>query len=222
MTQEIFKKKNVWLFDLDNTIYSPKTKIFDQIDKRMKLFISDKLKISSDEAFKIQKLYYSKYGTTLFGLMKNYDFEPEEFLEFVHNVDLSNLKKCSKLIQQLKLLPGKKIIYTNGDFDYAKRVLCKLEIEELFDEIFDIKKSRYIPKPKIKPFQDFLQDKKIDTKNCVYFEDLEDNLRPASKIGMTTIHICNERKIKIKPFIDFRFKTIINALDMINNSIKNL
>ena len=219
MAQETFKKKKVWLFDLDNTIYSPKTKIFDQIDKKMKIFISKKLKISKDRAFKLQKLYYKKYGTTLFGLMKNYNFEPDEFLEFVHNVDLGNLKKSSKLLKQLKLLPGRKIIYTNGDFNYAERVLNALGIEKLFDEIFDIKKSCYIPKPKIKPFQEFLESKKIKTKDCVYFEDLEDNLRPASKIGITTIHICNEEKLKIKPFIDFRFKTIINALDMIHSSI---
>ncbi|MBS91870.1 MAG: pyrimidine 5'-nucleotidase [Rickettsiales bacterium] len=221
MTQEIFKKKNVWLFDLDNTVYSPETKIFDQIDKRMKTFISKKLKISQESAFKIQKLYYKKYGTTLFGLMKNYNFEPNEFLEFVHNVDLDNLKKSSKLFKLIELLPGKKIIYTNGDHKYAERVLTALGIENLFDEIFDIKKSRYIPKPKIKPFREFLECKKIKTQDCVYFEDLEENLKSAYKIGITTIHIHNEKKPKIKPFIDFRFKTIINALDMINNSINN-
>ena len=153
--------------------------------------------------------------------MKNFNFEPDEFLEFVHNVDLGNLKKSSKLFKHLESLPGKKIIYTNGDLNYAERVLNALGIEKIFNEIFDIKKSQYVPKPKIKPFKEFLENKKIKMENCVYFEDLENNLRSAYKIGITTIHISDEKKIKIKPFIDFRFKTIINALDMINNSIKN-
>ena len=92
MDEKSFKKKKIWLFDLDNTIYSPSTKIFDQIDKRMKLFISKKLLVSEDEAFALQKKFYNKYGTTLYGLMKHYKFDPDEFLDFVHNVDLSNLK----------------------------------------------------------------------------------------------------------------------------------
>ena len=51
--------KNIkyWLFDLDNTLYSGATKVFDQVDKRMSEFISKKLKISTIEARKIQKNY---------------------------------------------------------------------------------------------------------------------------------------------------------------------
>ena len=83
MSREVFKLKSAWIFDLDNTLYSPKSKIFDQIDIRMKKFISKKLNISLEEAFKVQKLYYHKYGTTLFGLMQNHNLEPDEFLDFV-------------------------------------------------------------------------------------------------------------------------------------------
>ena len=93
MNVEVFKEKKVWLFDLDNTIYSPNTKIFDQIDQRMKLFISKKLSISENDAFILQKKFYHKYGTTLYGLMKNYELDPDEFLNFVHDIDLSKLKK---------------------------------------------------------------------------------------------------------------------------------
>ena len=121
MKGQIFKKKNIWLFDLDNTIYSPQTKIFDQIDQRMKLFISKKLSVSKEDAFVLQKKFYKKYGTTLYGLMKHYKFDPDEFLDFVHDVDLSKLKKDSKLFEKIKSLPGKKIIYTNGEKVYAKK-----------------------------------------------------------------------------------------------------
>jgi len=151
MLKSSFEKKSFWIFDLDNTIYDPKSNIFDQIDARMKKFISLKLKISQEEAFKIQKKFYKKYGTTLSGLMKHYQIPPNEFLKFVHDVDLTKLKKSSRLFREIKQLPGKKIIYTNGDQDYAKKVLNSLGIESLFEYILDITKSKNIPKQSIKP-----------------------------------------------------------------------
>ena len=123
MLKSSFGKKNFWIFDLDNTIYDSNTKIFDQIDRRMKKFISSRLNISEKEAFKIQKKFYKEYGTTLSGLTKHYQVQPNEFLKYVHDVDLSKLKKCPGLFKEINQLPGRKIIYTNGDHDYAKKVL---------------------------------------------------------------------------------------------------
>ena len=151
MLKSSFEKKNFWIFDLDNTIYDSKTKIFDQIDLRMKKFISSRLNISEKEAFKIQKKFYKEYGTTLSGLTKHYQVQPNEFLKYVHDVDLSKLKKCPALFKEINQLPGRKIIYTNGDHDYAKKVLNSLGIESLFEYILDITKSKYIPKPSIQP-----------------------------------------------------------------------
>ena len=87
------KKIKYWLFDLDNTLYSGDTKVFDQVDKKMSKFISEKLHVSIDEAKKIQKNYFHEYNTTLTGMIKNHDIDANEFLEFVHDVDLSFLKK---------------------------------------------------------------------------------------------------------------------------------
>ena len=43
------------LIDLDNTVYSESSKIFSQIDSKMKSFISSKLNVSEKEAYSIQK-----------------------------------------------------------------------------------------------------------------------------------------------------------------------
>ena len=196
MLKRNFEKKNFWIFDLDNTIYDPKSKIFDQIDLRMKQFISSRLNISKEEAFKIQKKFYNEYGTTLSGLMKHYQIQPNEFLKFVHDVDLSKLKKCSVLFKEINQLPGRKIIYTNGDQDYAKKVLNSLGVESLFEYILDITKSKYIPKPSVEPLITYLNKNNINLKTCVYFEDLEKNLENAHKYGITTVHI--EDKINKK------------------------
>ena len=218
MNVEVFKEKKVWLFDLDNTIYSPNTKIFDQIDQRMKLFISKKLSISENDAFILQKKFYHKYGTTLYGLMKNYELDPDEFLNFVHDIDLSKLKKNSILFKKINNLPGSKIIYTNGEKNYAEKVLKSLGISNLFKSIWDIKKSKFIPKPEMSPLKNLLSTNKIDNSSCVYFEDIEKNLRPAHKLGITTVHITDKNPTIKKSYVDFRFKTIISALDMINKN----
>ena len=220
MLKRNFEKKNFWIFDLDNTIYDPKSKIFDQIDLRMKQFISSKLNISKEEAFKIQKKFYNEYGTTLSGLMKHYQIQPNEFLKFVHDVDLSKLKKCSNLFKEINQLPGRKIIYTNGDQDYAKKVLNSLGVESLFEYILDITKSKYIPKPSVEPLINYLNKNNINLKTCVYFEDLEKNLENAHKYGITTVHIEDKinKKKTTQPFIDFRFKSILEALHTINKT----
>ncbi len=220
MLSDVFKNKDVWIFDLDNTLYSPKTKIFDQIDERMKLFISKKLNIPFEKAFIIQKKFYKKYGTTLYGLMRHYNFEPKEFLNFVHDVNLDNITENKNLFKNIENLPGEKIIYTNGDENYARRVLKKLGIQKLFSYILDIERSNYIPKPIIDPLLSFLEEKKINFKKCVYFEDLEKNLENAHKYGITTIHIKENEfeKIKNESFIDFRFSSLIKALKEINKN----
>jgi len=219
MLKNDLAKKNVWIFDLDNTVYSPDTRIFDQIDNRMKLYISQKLKLTENRAFRLQKFFYKEYGTTLYGLMKHYKFEPQNFLDFVHDIKFNTLTKSEELIEKIKILPGKRIIYTNGDEKYASKILKNLGILDLFYDIYDIKKANYLPKPMLTPLKSFLKHYDIEAQNCAYFEDLEKNLKPAHKIGITTFHITDKEIKKTTPFIDFRFKTIINALDMIKNSI---
>ena len=221
MLKSSFGKKNFWIFDLDNTIYDSNTKIFDQFDRRMKKFISSKLNISEKEAFKIQKKFYKEYGTTLSGLTKHYQVQPNEFLKYVHDVDLSKLKKCPALFKEINQLPVRNIIYTNGDHDYAKKVLNSLGIESLFEYILDIKKSKYVPKPSVQPLITYLKKNKIKAQACVYFEDLEKNLERAHKYGITTVHITNQnfKMNSIKPFVDYRFTSILNALEDISKRI---
>ena len=114
-----FKLINCWIFDLDNTLYSGKTKVFEQVDKRMSKFISEKLNVNTDEARKIQKNYFYKYNTTLNGMIKNHKIDPDEFLDFVHDINIDFLEKDHELGKQIKNLKGKKIIFTNGSRKHA-------------------------------------------------------------------------------------------------------
>ena len=124
-----------WIFDLDNTLYSGETRVFEQVDKRMSKYISEKLNVSILEAKKIQKNYFYKYNTTLNGMMKNHKIEANEFLEFVHDIDIDFLKKDMPLGEDLRKLEGKKIIFTNGSKKHALNVTQRIGIDQYFDDI---------------------------------------------------------------------------------------
>ena len=191
-----------WVFDLDNTLYSPEENIFSQIDKRMTEFIISKFNVNEEEAFNIQKKYFLEYGTTLSGLMKRENIDPDEFLEFVHNINLEILKPNIELSKIIKNLPGDKFIFTNGSKKHAENVLEQLEMSGIFDDIFDIKDSNFIPKPNINAYLNFIDKTKIEPDISIMFEDIGRNLEAAKKLGMKTVLI--KRNV---PMQNDKFKT---------------
>ena len=178
-----------WVFDLDNTLYPPEENIFSQIDEKMTSFIAENLKISHEEAFNIQKQNFIDHGTTLAGFMNsgNDKIDPDKFLEFVHDINLSSLKEDSNLRKMLLLLPGEKYIFTNGTKKHAENVLKKLNLENIFQSIFGIKEANYLPKPNIETYNLFLKTYKVDPKTSIMFEDMGRNLIPAKELGMKTV-----------------------------------
>lgn len=191
-----------WVFDLDNTLYSPEEDIFSQIDKRMTEFIISKFNVKEEEAFNIQKKYFLEYGTTLSGLMKRENIDPDEFLEFVHDINLEILKPNIELSKIIKNLPGDKFIFTNGSKKHAENVLKQLEMSGIFDDIFDIKESNFIPKPNINAYLNFIDKTKIEPDVSIMFEDIGRNLEAAKKLGMKTVLI--KRNV---PMRNDKFKT---------------
>ena len=214
------KKIKYWLFDLDNTLYSGDTKVFDQVDKKMSRFISEKLKVSEEEAKKIQKNYFHEYNTTLNGMIKNHDIDANEFLEFVHDVDLNFLKKDVFLENQINRLNGKKIIFTNGSRAHAANVTKRIGIDKLFDGVFDIVDSDFYPKPSIEPYKKIIENYNIEPEYCIFFEDIARNLKPAHELGMKTVWIKNKEPWAVEysdaEFINYKTDNLANFLKEIN------
>jgi len=214
------KKIKYWLFDLDNTLYSGDTKVFDQVDKKMSFYISKKLNISLEEAKKIQKNYFQEYNTTLNGMIKNHKINAEEFLDFVHDVDLNFLKRDLNLKNEISNLIGKKYIFTNGSKAHASNVTKRIGIENLFDGVFDIVDSDFVPKPSIEPYKKIIQKYGIDPEYCIFIEDIARNLKPAHELGMKTVWIINDEpwaaKFSNENFINYKTDNLSDFLRRIN------
>ena len=211
-----------WIFDLDNTLYAGKTRVFEQVSKRISKYISEKLNVSIEEAKKIQKNYFYEYNTTLNGMIKNHKIDANEFLEFVHNVNIDFLKEDPKLKEELKQLEGKKFIFTNGSRKHALNIIQRIGIDQSFDGIFDIVDSDFIPKPAIEPYKKLVEKHTIDPNLCVLVEDIARNLKPAYEMGMKTVWIENNEpwaaKFSDSNFINYKINNLPEFLKQVNLS----
>ena len=185
-----FKEKiNTWIFDLDNTLYSADSGIFQQVHKLMGEFISKNLNMDMPQAKKLQAKYYKQHGTTLRGLMDNHGIDPDYFLDEVHRLDYSIVGSNKLLNNELQKLKGRKIIYTNANEKHAIDVLKRIDLENFFDEIFDIKMANYIPKPELAPYQQIIDLFTINPDSSAMFDDIAKNLVPAKKVKFTSVWI---------------------------------
>ena len=183
------KQIKTWIFDLDNTLYSADSGIFQQVHELMGKFVSAHLNIDIDQAKQIQNKYYKQHGTTLKGMMDNHGVDPDYFLTEVHRLDYSIVEPNHKLNKELKKLKGRKIIYTNANMQHALDVLERLKLSNFFDEIYDIKMANYIPKPEISSYKQLIEQFNISTESAAMFDDIAKNLVPAKKVGFTSIWI---------------------------------
>ena len=222
--KELKNIKNI-LFDLDGVLYSDLEAVFGQVSKRMTKYISNKLNIDLKKAKELQTSYFHKYNTSLNGLMKHHDIEPEDFLKYVHNIDLSFMSKDTVLRSELENLNLKKFIFTNGTKDHANNITTHLGINDLFDGLFDIVDSEFSPKPTAKAFDLMVKKFNINPKETLYIEDIAKNLSIGKERGAITAWLINDeywgKKESNKDFIDFKVKNLslfLKEIRLLQNS----
>jgi putative hydrolase of the HAD superfamily len=181
-----FGSVETWVFDLDNTLY-PHHLLWQQVDDRIRSFVAEFLKVSKDEAFRVQKDYYKRYGTTMRGLMTEHGLDADDYLDYVHQIDHSPLMPNPKLGAAIEQLPGRKLILTNGTRKHADAVMRRLEIGQHFEDVFDIIAAELEPKPSPKTYERFLTRHDVDPGKAAMFEDLARNLETPHALGMTTV-----------------------------------
>ncbi len=182
-----FSHIDTWVFDLDNTLYSATSQVFPRIHERMASFICDRFEISVDEAQTMRRTFFEQHGTTLRGLMLEHDVPPEDFLHYVHDIEISDVESCPVIRTALEKLPGRKLIYTNGSVHHAENITTHLDIGHHFDGIFDIIAADYLPKPDPAPYKLFTELHDVNPASTCMVEDMAVNLKPAADMGMTTI-----------------------------------
>ena len=214
-----------WIFDLDNTLYSADSGIFQQVHELMGKFVSNQLNIDIDKAKKIQKNYYKQHGTTLRGMMDNHGVDPDHFLAEVHRLDYSIVGPNKELNIELKKLEGRKIIYTNANMQHTIDVLERIELSNFFNDIYDIKMANYIPKPEMAPYEQLIKQFNIDAKSAAMFDDIAKNLVPAKKVGFTSVWIdagyenfSDDIKAS-KSYLDHETTNITKFLENVNKGI---
>ncbi|HEV2595698.1 MAG TPA: pyrimidine 5'-nucleotidase [Sphingomicrobium sp.] len=180
-----------WIFDLDNCLYPASTGLFALIDERMGAYIERLLGCDAHEAKRVQKAHFHAHGTTLAGLMKDYDIDPHHFLADVHDIPLDRVKCDERLAGLLPLLPGRRFVFTNGDAPYAQRVLEAIGVARHFDELHDIHASDLRPKPDPHGYQLLCNRFEIDPARALLADDMVQNLAPAKQLGMTTVWVDN-------------------------------
>ncbi|MBQ4809559.1 pyrimidine 5'-nucleotidase [Phaeobacter sp. HS012] len=192
MVSQSFSHVRHWVFDLDNTLYHPSARLFDQIEVKMTDYVMAALGVDQKMANKLRDDYWREHGTTLAGLMAHHDLDPDPFLLEVHDINFDQLEPDILLAERIRALPGKRIIYTNGTAPYAEQVLAARGLEGCFDEIYGVEHANYRPKPERQAFDIVFAKACIDTAKAAMFEDDPRNLQAPHDLGMRTVHVAPE------------------------------
>ena len=222
--KELKNIKNI-LFDLDGVLYQDLESVFGQVSKKMTEYIANKLDLDLKKAKELQTNYFHKYNTSLNGLMIHHDIEPEEFLKYVHDIDLSFMKKDFILRKELENLNLKKFIFTNGSREHANNITTHLGVNDQFDGLFDIVDAEFNPKPAAKAFDLMIKKFKINPRETLYIEDIAKNLSIGKERGTITAWLINNeywgKKESDKEFIDYKIENLslfLKEIRLLQNS----
>jgi putative hydrolase of the HAD superfamily len=221
-----FAAVDAWVFDLDNTLYPRETNLFAQVDRRIREYVARVLDVPYEEAQRVQKEYYQRYGTTLRGLMEEHHVTADDFLAYVHNIDHSPIEANPRLGSAIERLPGRKFILTNGSRAHAEKVAERLGITRHFEDIFDIVRSDLLPKPNRETYDRFVAASGVDPARAAMFEDLARNLTVPHELGMATVLVVPaaasaivtedwELEGREAPFVDFLTDNLTQFLERI-------
>ena len=189
MPKRSFSHVETWIFDLDNTLYPPSARLFDQIEVKMTEWVARVLSVDHAEANRVRADYWQRYGTTLAGLMREHDVDPGPYMDEVHDISLDHLAPDPELAKAINALPGRQIVYTNGCEPYARRVLAARGLEHCFESVYGVEHAGFLPKPEREAFVAIANRDGFTHETAAMFEDDIRNLSAPFELGMKTVHV---------------------------------
>ena len=192
MVKRSFSHVSTWVFDLDNTLYPPHVPLFDQIRQRMTDFVMTALGLDRAAADRLRARYWREHGTTLAGLMREHDIDPDAYLVEVHDISFDELTPDPELRSRIAALPGRRVVYTNGSAPYAEQVVARRGLSGVFDAVYGVEHAAYHPKPDRRAFEAIFARDGISPSRAAMFEDDPRNLVAPHEMGMRTVHVAPE------------------------------
>jgi putative hydrolase of the HAD superfamily len=184
------RKAPLFIFDLDNTLYPPVVPLWRAVDARIERYVQEHLGTDPDTARRMRKRFLAEFGTTLRGLMHHHDVRPCHYLEYVHDVPVQEIvPPRPELREMLSDLPGRRVVFTNGSEEYARRVLDALGVSEVMEGIYGIEFMEYVAKPSPYPYAKLLRATGARAEDSLFCEDSRLNLLPAGDLGMFTVWV---------------------------------
>jgi putative hydrolase of the HAD superfamily len=212
MPRAAFAHVETWVFDLDNTLYPPAIRLFDQIERRMTDYVMRALGVPAAEADALRARYWRSYGTTLAGLMREHGIDPAPYLEHVHDIDLTAVVPAPQLCATLGRLRGRKVVYTNGSREHARRVTKAIGLEGCFDALYGFEDAAYVPKPEAAAFATVFALDGLDAARAAMFEDDHRNLEVPHRLGMRTVLVGPEAS---HPHVHHRTDDLVAFLGLV-------
>ncbi len=185
--------RQVWLFDLDNTLHDASHASFGPTNEAMTQYIVEQLGLPHAQAGSLREHYWLHYGATMLGLVRHHGVKAAHFLEATHQLPglESRLRTSAHDRAALRRLPGRKFILTNAPRAYALRVLNRLRLASSFDGVISIEDmtmfGHHRPKPDARMFRCIAARLKVPPHRCTLVEDTLEHQRAACRVGMHTV-----------------------------------
>lgn len=179
------------ILDLDSTLYPFESGMEQHMDAMIDDFVIGHLNLPPDRVRSVRQKYFTRYGTTIGGLIKHHGINPDEYYRFIHNFDFQeHIHPAPWLKELLNRLAMRKVVFSNSPKAYIGKVLEILGIASCFEGIFDIAFSGYFGKPNPDSYQNVLNHLGADARDCIFVDNSLPNVVNARRLGFTAIWLC--------------------------------
>ncbi len=205
-------QKPYWVFDLDNTLYDADADIFVQMDMRMRTYILTHTHIKPQDEYLTRKQYLHDYGNSLIGLSKHHGIDMHHCVQYIHDLDYSNVCVCPIIVAAIKNAPVQKFVHTNGSHMHGVQICTHMGIDSHIQGIFGFEDGDFLAKPNPKPYDMMWEKYHINPTHMVFFEDTVHNLEYPKKCGATTVYINRYHATQPNPpdFVDIMVQDLAN------------